>query len=49
MEAARAAIAEVLRINPQYRIAAAASFYLSSNEGRKRIFLDRLRAAGLPD
>jgi adenylate cyclase len=48
-EAARAAIAEVLRINPQYRIAAAASFYLSSNENRKRTFLDSLRAAGLPD
>jgi adenylate cyclase len=46
---ARSAVAEVLRINPQYRIAAAASFYLSSNEERKRAFLDSLRAAGLPD
>jgi adenylate cyclase len=49
MEEARAAVAQLLRINPQYRVAAAASFYLSSDESRKRAFLDSLRAAGLPD
>jgi adenylate cyclase len=49
MERARAAVLEVLRINPQYRLAAAASFYLSANENRKRAFLDSLRLAGLPD
>ena len=49
MEQARAAVAEVLRINPRYRVAAAASFYLSSDEKRKQAFLESLRAAGLPD
>ncbi len=49
MERARAAVVEVLRINPQYRVAAAASFYLSADENRKRAFLDSLRNAGLPE
>lgn len=49
MAAARAAVAEVLRIDPKYRIGAAASFYLSADENRKRAFLDLLRSAGLPD
>ena len=49
LEPARAAVAEVLRINPQYRLTAAASFYLSSDEKRKRVFLDSLRKAGLPE
>jgi len=49
VERARAEVGEVLRINPQYRLAAAASFYLSSNEDRKRVFLESLRAAGLPN
>lgn len=46
---ARSEIAEVLRLDPQYRLASAAAFYLSSNENRKQAFLDCLRAAGLPD
>ncbi|MEE8043432.1 MAG: adenylate/guanylate cyclase domain-containing protein [Pseudomonadales bacterium] len=48
IERAREAVTEVLRINPQYRVTSAASFYLSSDEDRKRNFLDHLRKAGLP-
>jgi adenylate cyclase len=46
---ARAAVAEVLRLDPNYRIPAAAAFYLSADVARKRAFLENLRAAGLPD
>ena len=49
MNQARVAVAEILQINPQYRVAAAASFYLSSDESRKNAFLNSLRAAGLPE
>jgi len=49
MERARAAVVEVLRIDPQYRVAAADSFYLSADANRKRAFLDGLRNAGLPE
>lgn len=49
MDAARAEVAEVLRFDPKYRLAAAGSFYVSSNEGRKRAFLEDLRRAGLPE
>jgi adenylate cyclase len=46
---ARAAATEVLRIDPHYTVTAAASFYLSVDDNRKRAFLDNLRSAGLPD
>jgi TolB-like protein/Tfp pilus assembly protein PilF len=49
MDAARAAVAQVLRLDPHYRVKAAGSFYLSADEARKQVFLDSLRAAGLPD
>jgi len=49
MDAARAAVAAVLRLDPKYRLAAASSFYVSSNEERKRAFLEELRRAGLPE
>jgi adenylate cyclase len=49
MDAARAEVADVLRLDPKYRLAAAGSFYLSSNEERRRAFLDDLRRAGLPE
>jgi adenylate cyclase len=49
MDTARAEVAEVLRLDPKYRLAAASSFYLSSNEKRKRAFLENLRRAGLPE
>ena len=49
MDAARAEVATVLRLDPKYRLAAASSFYLSSNEERKRAFLENLRRAGLPE
>lgn len=49
IENARQEIAEVLRINPSYRVPMASSFYLSSNESRKQSFLEALRSAGLPE
>jgi len=49
VENARQEIAEVLRINPSYRVPMASSFYLSSNESRKQSFLEALRSAGLPE
>ena len=49
IENARHEIAEVLRINPSYRVPMASSFYLSSDENRKRAFLEALRSAGLPE
>lgn len=49
MDAARSAVAEVLRLDPKYRVAAASSFYLSANSQRKEAFLDHLRRAGLPE
>ena len=49
MDDARASVAQVLRLDPHYRLKAASSFYLSANEQKKQVFLDRLRAAGLPD
>ncbi|GAC1427950.1 MAG: hypothetical protein NVSMB6_28020 [Burkholderiaceae bacterium] len=49
IEKARQEIAEVLRINPSYRVSMASSFYLSSDQGRKQAFLEALRSAGLPD
>jgi tetratricopeptide (TPR) repeat protein len=49
MAQAHAEVAEILRINPQYRVSAAASFYVSSDEGRRQMFLSHLRAAGLPE
>jgi adenylate cyclase len=49
IEKARQEIAEVLRINPSYRVPMASSFYLSSNESRKQAFLEALRNAGLPE
>jgi adenylate cyclase len=48
-EKARAAAAEVLRIDPTYRVSMAGSFYLSSDAARKERFLGALRAAGLPE
>jgi len=48
MVSARAAVAEVLRLDPHYRVTSAASFYLSADDNRKRTFLDHLRSAGLP-
>ena len=49
IEDARQEIAEVLRINPSYRVPMASSFYLSSDQSRKRAFLEALRSAGLPE
>ena len=49
IEDARQEIAEVLRINPSYRVPMASSFYLSSDQRRKRTFLEALRSAGLPE
>ena len=49
MTSARAAVAEVLRLNPHYSVEAAASFYLAADQSRKQTFLDNLRSAGLPD
>lgn len=49
IEQARQEIREVLRINPSYRVPMASSFYLSSDESRKQVFLDALRKAGLPE
>ena len=49
IEKARQEIAEVLRINPSYRVPMASSFYLSSYESRKQSFLEALRSAGLPE
>jgi adenylate cyclase len=49
MDAARAEVAEVLRFDPKYRLADAGSFYISSNEERKREFIEDLRRAGLPE
>ncbi|MFK4642084.1 TolB-like protein/Flp pilus assembly protein TadD [Bradyrhizobium ottawaense] len=49
LEIARQEIAEVLRINPSYRVSMAGSFYLSSDKSRKQAFLDALRTAGLPE
>jgi adenylate cyclase len=49
MEPARAAVAEVLRLDPKYRLAAAESFYLSTNKERKQAFIESLRRAGLPE
>jgi len=49
IEKARHEIAEVLRINPSYRVPMASSFYLSSDKNRKQTFLDALRSAGLPE
>jgi adenylate cyclase len=49
IENARQEIAEVLRINPSYRVPMASSFYLSSDQSRKQAFLDALRSAGLPE
>ena len=49
MHEARPSVAQVLRLDPHYRLKAAASFYLSANEQKKQVFLARLRAAGLPD
>jgi adenylate cyclase len=46
---ARQEIAEVLRINPSYRVSMASSFYLSSDQDRKQKFVQALRTAGLPD
>jgi tetratricopeptide (TPR) repeat protein len=48
-EKAKAAVAEVLRINPAYRLTAARRFYLSSDQARQGRFVDLLREAGLPD
>jgi hypothetical protein len=42
-------VAEVLRINPAYRLTAARRFYLSSDQARQGRFVDLLREAGLPD
>ncbi len=49
MDAARSAVAEILRLDPKYRVAAASSFYLSANAERKEAFLEHLRRAGLPE
>jgi len=49
IEDARREIAEVLRINPSYRVPMASSFYLSSDRRRKQAFLEALRSAGLPE
>jgi adenylate cyclase len=49
MDLAREEVAQVLRLDPRYRVEAAASFYLSANNSRKQTFLESLRAAGLPD
>jgi adenylate cyclase len=49
IEKAQHEIAEVLRINPSYRVPMASSFYLSSDESRKQAFLEALRSAGLPE
>ncbi len=49
LDKAQQEIAEVLRINPSYRVPMAKSFYLSSNVGRKEAFLEALRRAGLPE
>ena len=49
MDLAREEIAQVMRLDPHYRVEAAAWFYLSANNARKQTFLENLRAAGLPD
>ena len=49
IEKARQEIAEVLRINPSYRVPMASNFYLSSDQSRKQSFLEALRSAGLPE
>lgn len=46
---AQSAVAEVLRLDPGYRVRAADAFYVSADARRKRQFLDGLRASGLPD
>jgi len=48
-DAAQMEIGEVLRINPQYRVGAAATFYLTADTARKEAFLESLRSAGLPE
>jgi TolB-like protein/Tfp pilus assembly protein PilF len=48
-EAAKSEVSEVLRINPQYRVSAAASFYLTADQAAKDKFLSNLRVAGLPE
>jgi len=48
-ENAQKEVAEVLRINPAYRLTMARRFYLSSDERRKKGFIDALREAGLPE
>ncbi len=48
-DAARSAVAEILRLDPKYRVAAASSFYISANPQRKEACLEHLRRAGLPE
>jgi adenylate cyclase len=48
LDKVRQEIAEVLRINPSYRVPMAKNFYLSSDAVRKEAFLDALRRGGLP-
>ncbi len=49
LENARHEIAEVLRINPSYKVSMASSFYLSSDTRRKKAFMEALQSAGLPE
>jgi adenylate cyclase len=49
MDEARAAVSEVLRINPLYRLSMARNFYLSADAGRKAAFVSALQRAGLPE
>ena len=48
-DAARAAVAEVQRINPAYRLEMARRFYLSADEERQERFVAALRTAGIPE
>ena len=46
---AGAAVAELLKIDPQFTLKSAKKFFLSSDEGAQRRFLASLHAAGLPE
>ncbi len=48
-ELAKQSALEVLRIDPEYTIAKAANYYISSDRVRKWAFLESLRSAGVPE